>query len=52
MNFKIYPLKDIDERLISKHGRNYDPNSEMSKLRLQQITKEVINERFLDEDSL
>ena len=52
VNFKIYPLKDIDERLISKHGRNYDPNSEMSKLRLHQITKEVINERFLDEDSL
>lgn len=50
-NFKIYPLKDMDERLIRKHGRYYDPNSDMSQLRLKQITKEVINETFLDDDS-
>ena len=49
--FKIYPLKDMDERLIRKHGRYYDPNSDMSQLRLKQITKEVINETFLDDDS-
>ena len=36
-NFKIYPLKDMDERLIRKHGRYYDPNSDMSQLRLEVI---------------
>ena len=36
----------MDERLIRKHGRYYDPNSDMSQLRLKQITKKSLTKRF------
>lgn len=51
-DFKTYPLHDYNDKLAEKHGLHYVNGANMTKERLQEITKEVIDKEFLDDESL
>lgn len=49
---KYIPLHDYNDKLAEKHGLHYVNGANMTKERLQEITKEVIDKEFLDDESL
>ncbi|SUM58989.1 putative polyglutamic acid capsule biosynthesis protein [Staphylococcus petrasii] len=51
-NFRIYNLDDYNEQLAQKHGLRYDPKSEWNVHHLQDVTKQVIDNQFLNEKSM
>ena len=51
-HFKIYNLDDYTSQLAQKHGLQYDSDSEWNVKHLQDITKDVIDNKFLNEKSL
>ena len=51
-DFKVYPLHDYTNQLAEKHGLHYVNGANMTKERLQEITKDVIDKEFLDDKSL
>ena len=51
-HFKIYNLDDYTSQLAEKHGLQYDSDSEWNIKHLQDITKDVIDNKFLNEKSL
>lgn len=51
-DFKVYPLHDYNESISRKHGLHYVNGANMTKERLQEITKDVIDKEFLDDKSL
>lgn len=50
-NFKLYMLDDYTNKLSNKHGRNHKKNGNMDKSRLEHITKDVIDKKYLDSKS-
>ena len=50
-HFKVYMLNDYPNKLADQHGLQYQRNTNMSKSQLQQITTNVIDKRFLDNNS-
>lgn len=51
-NFKIYNLDDYTPQLTKKHGLQNDSKSEWNIHHLQDITKDVIDNKFLNEKSI
>ncbi|MDW8569499.1 CapA family protein [Staphylococcus shinii] len=50
-NFKMYPLDDYSNNKAKKHALNSKPKNEMTKDKLEAITKKVIGDRYLDDSS-
>lgn len=50
-NFKLYMLDDYTDKLSNKHGRNHKKHGNMDKSRLEHITKDVIDKKYLDSKS-
>ncbi|MBU0438189.1 CapA family protein [Staphylococcus succinus] len=50
-NFELYMLDDYTNDLAKKHGVQYQDDSHMSKTHLNEITKNVIDDEFLDKAS-
>ncbi|MBF7019586.1 CapA family protein [Staphylococcus sp. 18_1_E_LY] len=50
-NFKLYMLDDYTDKLSNKHGRNHKKHGNMDKSRLEHITKDVIDNKYLDSKS-
>ena len=48
-DFKIYNLDNYTSQLAQKHGLQYDSDSEWNIKHLQDITKDVIDQTFLNE---
>ena len=50
-NFKLYMLDDYTDKLSNKHDRNHKKHGNMDKSRLEHITKDVIDKKYLDSKS-
>jgi poly-gamma-glutamate synthesis protein (capsule biosynthesis protein) len=50
-NFKMYALDDYSNNKAKKHALNSKPKNEMTKDKLEAITKKVIGDRYLDDSS-
>lgn len=50
-NFKLYMLDDYTDKLSNKHARNHKKHGNMDKSRLEHITKDVIDKKYLDSKS-
>ncbi|GAA6826857.1 CapA family protein [Helicobacter pylori] len=50
-NFKLYMLDDYTDKLSNKHDRNLKKHGNMDKSRLEHITKDVIDKKYLDSKS-
>ncbi len=51
-HFQVYNLDDYNDQLAQKHGLQYDPQSEWNVHHLQDITKQVIDDEYLNEKSM
>ncbi|MDG0843843.1 CapA family protein [Staphylococcus equorum] len=49
--FKMYPLKKYNDNLAKRHALSYDDENDVTKQRLETITKDVIDKRYLTPDS-
>lgn len=50
-NFKMYPLADYSNNKAKQHGLNATAENEMTKDKLESITKKVIDNQYLDDSS-
>ncbi|WP_251519459.1 MULTISPECIES: CapA family protein [Staphylococcus] len=50
-NFKLYMLDDYTNELARKHGVQFNRGAQMSKPRLVTLTKDIIDDQFLDDSS-
>ncbi len=50
-SFKMYPLKRYDDKLAKRHALSYDDENDVTKERLETITKDVIDKQYLTPDS-
>lgn len=49
--FKMYPLKRYDDKSAKHHALSYDHENDVTKQRLETITKDVIDKQYLTPDS-